>query len=281
MKTLIAGATGFLGRNFIEQYPMNSDTYILVRQAQRYPNGAIAVVGDIHSENSLNEIRKERFGRVINFAWEGLPNLTPENNSKNLQAQLRFLGILCETDCRIINIGSCLEYGNQTGKMSEAQTSTEVLDFGLTKSTIREFLKNRDANFAWIRVFYAFGPYQHSSSLLNYIYSGFKNGEKPEIRNPLLAHDFVSSRTVAKIILEICKNAELQGVFNAGNGSLTSVGHMANELARQMNVSFRYEEAENPLGMYADISKLPAAVHIEAISEGISHFLASKVNESD
>jgi hypothetical protein len=56
---------------------------------------------------------------------------------------------------------------------------------------------------------------------------------------------------------------------------------MANELARQMNVPFRYEEAENPVGMYADISKLPAAVHIEAISEGISHFLASKVNESD
>lgn len=281
MKTLITGATGFLGRNFIEQYGMNSQTYVLVRQTQRYPNGAVTMVGDIHSEDSLKVIKKERFGQVINFAWEGLPALTPENNAKNLQSQLRFLGTLCETDCRIINIGSCLEYGNQTGKLPESWNPTKVSEFGLTKSTIRAFLENRDANFAWIRVFYAFGPYQHSSSFLNYIYSGYKNGEKPEIKNPLLAHDFIPSGTVAKIILEICRNAELQGVFNAGSGRLTSLGQLANELARQMNVPFQYEETKNPLGMYADISKLPAAVHIEAIGEGISHFLASKVNKSD
>jgi nucleoside-diphosphate-sugar epimerase len=281
MKTLITGATGFLGRNFIKQFGLNSDTYILVRQPQKYPNGAVTVAGDIHSEDSLNMIRKERFGQVINFAWEGLPALTTENNAKNLQSQLRFLATLCETDCRIINIGSCLEYGNQTGKLSESQNPTEVSEFGLTKSIIREFLEKRDANFAWIRVFYAFGPYQHRSSFLNYIYSGYKNGEKPEIKNPLLAHDFIPSGTVAKIIVEICKNAELQGVFNAGSGRLTSVGHMANELARQMNLPFRYEETKNPLGMYADISKLPKAVQIEAISKGISHYLTSKINNYD
>jgi nucleoside-diphosphate-sugar epimerase len=281
MKTLLTGATGFLGRNFIKQYGANSQTYILVRQPQSSISDTETMVGDINSLDSLKAIKKERFDQVINFAWEGLPNLTPENNAKNLQAQLRFLGTLSESDCRIINIGSCLEYGNQTGKMSEAHTSTEVSDFGLTKSTIREFLETQDANFAWIRVFYAYGPYQHSSSLLNYIYNGFKNGEKPEIRNPLLAHDFVSSRSVARIIQEVSNNIKLHGIFNAGSGNLTSVGHMANELARQMNVPFRYEEAENPAGMYADVSKLSAAVHIETISEGISHVLASKISNHD
>jgi nucleoside-diphosphate-sugar epimerase len=281
MKTLITGARGFLGRNFIEQFGLNSDTYILVRQPQEYPSGAITVVGDIHSEDSLNVIRKERFGQVINFAWEGLPDLTPENNSKNIRDQLRFLGALCETDCRIINIGSCLEYGNQIGRVFEGQISTKVSDFGLAKSIIREFLEKRGANFAWVRVFYAFGPYQHRGSILNYLNNGYRNGKQPEISNPLLAHDFISSGTIAKIILGIWRNNELQGVFNAGSGKLTSLGALANELARQMNVSFRYEEDENPLGMYADISKLPASVHIEAISDGISAFLASKVNESD
>ncbi len=281
MKTLITGATGFLGRNYIERIGMDPDTYVLVRQAQQFSNGAVTIVGDIGSENSLDEIRRERFGLVINFAWEGLPNLTPEYNAKNLQHQLRFLETLCETDCRIINIGSCQEYGNQVGKMSETKTPSQVSDFGLTKSMIREFLARRNANFAWIRVFYAFGPYQHKSSLLNYLYNGFKNGEKPSLQTPLLAHDFVSSETVSKIIVEICRNTEFQGVFNAGSGRLTSIGQLANELARQMNASYRYEETEDPVGMYADLAKLPLTIGIETNSEGISHFLKSKVGNCD
>ena len=67
-------------------------------------------------------------------------------------------------------IGTCFEYGMQSGSLSENLPSKPVTAYAISKDTLRRFLeelkKNYNFYFKWIRLFYMYGKGQSPKSIL-------------------------------------------------------------------------------------------------------------------
>ena len=144
LRTLITGASGFIGRNFLHNRPIG-ELHTLTRTPIIKPAQELhSHIGDINNLGTLHDLAKLRFDRVIHLAWDGLPNLSEENNEKNLSTTKRFFISMIESGVQeIITIGSCLEYGDLTGSVSEDDSGQNIEHFGQTKLELLDFLKEQ------------------------------------------------------------------------------------------------------------------------------------------
>jgi nucleoside-diphosphate-sugar epimerase len=259
LRTLITGASGFIGRNFLNDRP-KGELHILTRAPILYPIEELhSHIGDINNLGTLHDLANLKFDRVIHLAWEGLPNLSVENNEKNFSATKRFLISMIESGVQeIITIGSCLEYGDLTGCVSEDVSGQNIDHFGRTKLELLDFLKQQGINYYWIRLFYAFGPYQHPKSLLNRGLESRALQQVLELREPNAAKDFIYIKDAIKAIELLIDSSAESGVYNVGSGTLTSPAVMLKYLFDALPNDFELHES-NLIGLQADLGKIKNA----------------------
>ena len=256
MRTLITGASGFIGRNFLHNR-LKGEIHTLTRTPILKPNYELhSHVGDINNRGTLHDLANLRFDRVIHLAWDGLPNLSPENNEKNLLTTKRFFISMIESGVQeIITIGSCLEYGDLAGFVSEDVSGQNVDHFGQTKLELLDFLKQQSINYYWIRLFYAFGPYQHPNSLLNRGLESYALQQVLELREPNAAKDFIYIRDVVNAIEMLIDSPAASGVYNVGSGTLTSPAMMLKYLLEATPINLELQESKL-IGLRADLGKI-------------------------
>tara|TARA_B100000029_G_scaffold463200_1_gene496299 strand:- start:1080 stop:1682 length:603 start_codon:yes stop_codon:yes gene_type:complete len=130
--------------------------------------------------------------------------------------------------CRkVVVSGSCFEYENKIGECRETDVTEPYDFFTWSKLSLLDFLRlecNRlNKKYAWLRIFYAYGPRQRKESLIPMLIEKLENREIPNIRTPLNSNDYVYVDDVAEAF-NICVNNEFKsGIYNLGSGSLTSV----------------------------------------------------------
>lgn len=256
LRTLITGASGFIGRNFLHNRPIG-ELHTLTRTPILKPTQELhSHIGDINNLGTLHDLAKLRFDRVIHLAWDGLPNLSVENNKKNFAATKRFFSSMIESGVHeIITIGSCLEYGDLTGCVSEDVPGQNIDHFGHTKLALLDFLKQQGIDYYWIRLFYAFGPYQHPKSLLNRGLESRALQQVLELREPNAAKDFIYIRDVVNAIEMLLDSPAVSGVYNVGSGTLTSPAVMLKYLFDEIPNDFELHES-NLIGLQADLGKI-------------------------
>lgn len=259
MRTLVTGASGFIGRNFLHKRP-KGELHTLTRTPILNPVQEFhSHIGDINNLETLRDLAKLRFDRVIHLAWDGLPNLSTENNEKNLSATKRFLILMIESGVQeIITIGSCLEYGDLTGCVSEDVSGQNVNHFGRTKLELLDFLKQQGIEYYWIRLFYAFGPYQHPKSLLNRGLESRALQQVLELREPYAAKDFIYVKDAINAIKILIDSSAESGVYNVGSGALTSPTMMLKYLLEAIPNDLELHES-NLIGLRADLGKIKNA----------------------
>jgi nucleoside-diphosphate-sugar epimerase len=259
LRTLITGASGFIGRNFLYNRPIG-ELHTLTRTPIIKPTQELhSHIGDINNLGTLHDLAKLRFDRVIHLAWDGLPNLSEENNEKNLSTTKRFFISMIESGVQeIITIGSCLEYGDLTGSVSEDVSGQNIEHFGQTKLELLDFLKEQGIHYFWIRLFYAFGPYQHPNSLLNRGLESRARQQVLELREPNAAKDFIYIRDVVNAIEMLLDSPAVSGVYNVGSGTLTSPAMMLKYLLETIPNDLELRES-NLVGLRADLGKINSA----------------------
>ena len=259
LRTLITGASGFIGRNFLHNRPIG-ELHTLTRTPFIKPTQELhSHIGDINNLGTLHDLAKLRFDRVIHLAWDGLPNLSEENNEKNLSTTKRFFISMIESGVQeIITIGSCLEYGDLTGSVSEDVSGQNIEHFGQTKLELLDFLKEQGIHYFWIRLFYAFGPYQHPNSLLNRGLESRARQQVLELREPNAAKDFIYIRDVVNAIEMLLDSPAVSGVYNVGSGTLTSPAMMLKYLLETIPNDLELRES-NLVGLRADLGKINSA----------------------
>jgi nucleoside-diphosphate-sugar epimerase len=259
LKTLITGASGFLGRNFLNTR-LSDEVHTLSRTP--IPNLDFELqghIGDMTSSRTLHNLANLRFDRVIHLAWSGLPDLSPENNEKNLLASKRFFTTMIDSGVQeIITIGSCLEYGGLTGCIREDISGYDINHFGLAKLELLDFLKRQAIDYYWVRLFYAFGPYQHPNSLLNRGLDSQAQGQILELREPNAAKDFVYAKDVTRAIEMLIASPADSGVYNVGSGTLTSPAMMLKYLLEATPREPDLQESKL-IGLKADLGKIKSA----------------------
>jgi len=244
MRTLITGASGFIGQHLLK-HGLVGEIHILTRRSSIHKvQGVTHHYGDLRDSATLKELVSLKFDRLIHLAWSDLPTLTRENNRENLEMSKNLISAFTNAGVTEINVvGSCLEYGGLEKIVSEDDVGTNISEFGLTKLELLDYLSKNQPNYRWMRIFYAYGPNQHANSLLRQGYLRAKKGGLLTIANPALSKDFIYVGDVASAISALINEKSEYGIYNVGSGISTSVGQMINLVYQQLGLpSQRYEE---------------------------------------
>lgn len=247
MKVLITGLTGFVGKSLQEELPLGHDYFALTRSDQELEKRVHALSGDLeHLDRVRSRIRKIRPDICIHLAWDGIPYYgyaTSRNNLMNSMDLFHFL--VTECGCRkIVAAGSCWEYGKDSGPCREDEpigsgnyfvwAKNSLLNFGLTAA------RKENITFAWLRLFYVYGPGQHSGSLIPTLARALRRGECPEVKAPLNANDFVYVADAAQAFVKAAFNEVSSGIYNVGSGASTPVWHVCELLERALDKRTSY-----------------------------------------
>ena len=256
MKTLITGASGFIGRALLKQN-LTGELHVTSRVSTFLPVGITGHFGDLGDQEFAKYLAEQQFERVIHLAWEGLPNLSEGNNLKNLKASKQFLEILASSGVEDFQIaGSCLEYGDKTGQLNEGVIGENLSDFAATKIKLLEFVAGLGIAYKWHRIFYSYGPFQHDNSLLSSAFLSAKNGVSLKLSNPNISRDFIYVDDVAKAMSRLIETAGVSGIFNIGSGKSTLVKDLVDALNSKMGLKVRDQVAEESPALTADIKKI-------------------------
>ena len=123
MKIALIGATGFLGSNMIKLIPTKYKilaTYVNKDKKRLKKKNIKWKFLDIHKrKNFFSYLEKPDI--VIHLGWSNLPNYKLKSHlQKELPSQKKFIYDLVSRGLKNIFIaGTCFEYGNQAGKLSE------------------------------------------------------------------------------------------------------------------------------------------------------------------
>ena len=286
MKTLLTGATGFLGSNLLPTLHKSGELHVVSRNTiKAKPDGVIEHVGDLKNVKFIHELANLGFDRLVHCAWEGLPSRTAEWNLVNLEISKNLFSIFSQINTlEITAFGSCLEYGNLYGKVSELEVPERLDNFGNVKQELLIHLQKLNTPFRWIRLFYLYGKGQHQKALIPSMLNSILSKETIDIKNAGAAHDFIYIKDAVSAIISLIQSPKGLGVFNLGSGVSTTVGNIAEyilEITKSPSQIFSFEELLNPLTARIDkLSNVAGWKPSFTIEEGIRDFLL-EINQRD
>jgi nucleoside-diphosphate-sugar epimerase len=255
MKILVTGASGFIGKNFLES---TKHTELFTLSTSNICSDKIYkhFVGNLNDTSFFQSVLKERFDVIVHLAWIGLPQRTFSFNSQNASLYNSIMRLVSESETpKNVFIGSCLEYGSLTGEVSETSKGLEIDDFGKTKLGLCEMAQKSEISYDWLRLFYTYGPHQHSNSLINSIQRDLLRGNQITLNSPSLTHDFIYIKDVVELIDLICSVESSNSIYNVGSGMPTSTGQVANTICNLLNQKPIFAESQQE-ALTANISKV-------------------------
>jgi len=270
MRIFITGGTGFLGKYVVSELRKRGHRILLLsREAYPHRAGVTLLKGDIANprrwKGRLKAFKPEA---AILLAWEGIPSQDLDLNLRNLVGSLECIRAVGEAGCKTIVVtGSDQEYGHTGRKMKETDPTRPYNLLFSTKTALywlgSKVAEQYKTNFIWSRIFFVYGPGQRSGALIPYLVNSLRNGEKPEIRNPYGANDFIYIEDVARalVLLATRKPKSANEIYNIGSGRLTPTI----DIIRAVYSMFDYpvprfsSTSERPpkwRGAYANIDKI-------------------------
>ena len=236
MKIIVTGATGFIGRHVVSEMIAKKHNVIAVARnisrAKKMPwyNKVVFLPCDIY-DPSLEPIKV--FGEadaLIHLAWPGLPKYKDLFHfEKNLPADYRFLKDMVIAGTKHVMVtGTCLEYGMQSGPLSEETVTKPSTPYGLAKDTLRKFLQALQAKhiftLQWVRLFYIYGPGQNPNSLLAQLDNAIDNGNEVfNMSKGEQLRDYLPVEEVARFLASLIEHPECSGIINCCSSKPISV----------------------------------------------------------
>ncbi|MBL4761050.1 MAG: NAD-dependent epimerase/dehydratase family protein, partial [Mariprofundaceae bacterium] len=184
--------------------------------------------------------------------WGGLPNYWSTHHfSEELPNHYRFLENLIKTGLpTLVGVGTCFEYGMQSGPLSEDISISPDNCYGYAKASLLcqlNFLKRtHEFNFSWARLFYPYGSGQGPKSLLSQLKTAVGQGDSVfNMSGGEQLRDFIKVEDVASKLAILAQIEANCGVVNICSGKPTSVRGIVEQWCREFNW-----EIELNLGYY-------------------------------
>jgi dTDP-6-deoxy-L-talose 4-dehydrogenase (NAD+) len=277
MKTLVTGATGFLGR-YVVDYLLSLDHAVIATAA-----GSMEKANELfHQPKNLKYIQKnlndreenyflffEKPDRVIHLSWEGLPNYRELFHiERNLPSNYYFVKNMVSHGLDNITItGTCFEYGLLEGCLSEDMDTRPATNYGLAKDTLRKFVealqKEFTFNFKWLRLFYPFGAGQGPNSL----YSQMENAVSAKNTTFNMSageqlRDYLPVKMIAEYIVKAALQDKIGGIINCCGGKPIAVRSFVENYFKErhypieLNLGYYPYSDYEPLAFWGDTRKL-------------------------
>lgn len=233
MKFLVTGANGFIGQYIVSSLLKLSHTVIATgrgenKNSQLQTNNNFKYKKYEMVSEKTSENLQEYFDfpeAVIHLAWEGLPNYKESFHiTKNVPSSFNLLSNLIDNGLKNITIaGTCMEYGNQEGKLNEMISCNPNTSYSIAKNKLRlkllAFQKEKSFNLKWVRIFYMFGKGQNEKSLFSQLDNAIKLNDKTfNMSKGDQLRDFLPVEVVAKYLISIAEKNDNIGIINCCSG---------------------------------------------------------------
>jgi dTDP-6-deoxy-L-talose 4-dehydrogenase (NAD+) len=295
MRIFITGGTGFLGGHLVPRLLKDGHELLILSRDpskssidSRWREETSFVEAD--AANITRQERRIKTFRAevsIHLAWEGIPSDASEFDIHNLLNGLRVIETCIRAGTKtIVMAGSCHEYGEPGGKVTEASSLRPYNALYATKIALywlgAKMAAERNVNFIWLRPGFIYGPGQRRKSLIPHMVDTWKRGESLALRTPSGGNDFVYVDDVVDAFAKTVKNYKKIGtsVYNVGSGRLTPVAEVVRRVYDELGFEVPREFRKNPGkidGFWMDIAKIKRELHWmphTSLREGIQKTVA-------
>jgi UDP-glucuronate decarboxylase len=233
-RVLVTGASGFLGRALLPALIARGfEVHGIARSARSATSGVTWHAADLLTEAGRRHVLSAaRATHLVHVAWEARPGRYREDPVNRLWAEAS-IDLLARARaggaCRILGIGSCLEYGPQSGPCEEgASPCRPTTLYGQAKLATAEAYVAAGA--AWGRVFVPFGPHEPEARLIPSLIHSLRAGQNFGCSHGGQLRDFVYVDDLAQMIAAVL-DSDLTGFVNLASGEARSLRSVIEHVA--------------------------------------------------
>lgn len=277
MKVAVTGATGFIGRHLVAELARHGHALTLLARplslvpAEWAPHKVLRqdlLAAPAHAYELLGQP-----DMLVHLAWGGLPNYRALHHFEHeLPLHYRFFkGLVGSGLKHVLAVGTCFEYGMQSGALSEDMAAVPTNPYGFAKDALRRQLDYLQSTqpfaLTWARLFYMHGVGQSESSLLPKLRAAVERGDSTfPMSGGEQLRDYLPVTQVATLLAALAATGRDNGIVNVCSGQPMSVRRLVEgwiadnhwnitpELGR-----FPYPDYE-PMAFWGDRSKLDSCL---------------------
>lgn len=186
---LITGGNGFIGRNLIEKLKEDYNLIVIGRKEIKENLGRKYYKCNVAKLQEINKVFKnEKIDQVIHLATYSTTFHKKDDISKIIDTNVKGINNILELALsykveKVINTGSCFEYGNRNGILKEKDIVDPWNLYATTKILAEDLINyycKKGLNVITLRLFPSFGPWDNPYRLIPFVIkSALKNKEIP------------------------------------------------------------------------------------------------------
>lgn len=235
-KILVLGGTGFIGYHILKKAIKKNFSCTSISKTkptkQKKLNKVKYILCDLENKKKLKKKLINNYNYVVNAA-----GYVDHSKNKNIK-KVHYNGIKNIIDIlkkkkieSFIQIGSCLEYGDQKSPQTELGYCNPKTNYSISKYKISKYLmynyKKNKFPFTVLRIYQVYGPYQQINRIIPFIIksclleSYFPCTKGDQIRNFLYIDDLTD------VIFKVFKNKKSTGkIFNVGTNEKIKINEL-------------------------------------------------------
>ena len=270
MRIGISGASGFIGRNLVNELEKSFPGHEIITigrssVGRNYRN----IFWDFDSEK-VNSISGNNFDLFFHLGWSGIPEYDSKIQLEQLESHKELINQLYSDGTkRMFVSGTCFEYGRIEGAVKESDDCLPESLYAKSKvkllSHIKEICDSSGGSFVWGRIFYVYGENQPSHTLLGSLINASINTKSFHISKPEKVVDYLNIEALSKLILNITLLTSFSGVVNLGSGKPITVASQTRHWIEDLNLDLKITESVGNAaseGFWSDRSLLDSVLSV-------------------
>ena len=241
MRVIVTGASGFVGQCAVGGLLHRGAEVVALSRKAAPIAGARTILADLFDPDATKRILADvRPDTILHLAWTVVPNLfwTAPENSDWIAATVQLARSALDAGVtRIVGVGTCFEYAWPDNSACDETTTpiAPTTPYAIAKDATRQALAGlcaeKNLSFAWARLFFLYGPFEHPSRLVPSLAINLARGLPAPLSSGNQVRDFMDVRDAGDALAALAVSS-VAGDVNIGTGRAVTLAEIADCLGR-------------------------------------------------